>query len=800
MLSRNEAQTRHDLIDPALESRGWARHDIRVEETARAIDFDPVTKEARRRLHGRTDYVLRRPLEPGAEPLPLAILEAKREKQTAEHGLAQAQDYRIGHLHHVPFVFSTNGHLFVEFDAESATVSEPRPLSEFPAPEELIARYLQARGLPHDAAALTPLLRPYHTGRDWLRYYQDAAIRAALEKIVRERAAGNAPRVLLSLATGAGKTRLAAALLRRLFDAGLLGKGLFLSDRSELRENSINDFQEQFGADAAIVGKGKPQKNAKVLIATYQTLDKDTAGVSAQQTFFAKHYPQGFFDVILVDECHRSAWGDWHDILSAHPRAIIIGLTATPRELDMPAGADENDQRRLADNFEYFGEPVYEYPYLQGVEDGYLAPPDIEQYDLYHERQQQPERVRGVPRQDLAGKKITELLTGARVAEQNVPQQNQGGALESRLFLPERIKAMCGHLFDRLCATGDGGSPLQKTIVFCASDHHADLVANELNNRYSAWLKTSGAKRARKFAFKCTASAHGQKMIPDFRGSGTSWFIACTKDLLSTGVDVPCVRNVVFFRYVQSPILLTQMVGRGTRLHAESGKLIFRIFDYTGATALLGSSFKVKPPSAGDDQGGTGTPRPPKMRATGLTTEVQSAGQFTVALVNGQTQRVTWQQYEQMLIERLLAALPSLVEFRHCWLDPARRHDLLTALERDGLLPAHLQSRRGMAGYDLYDVLASAAYAVPPRTRAERAAAFTAPADSPPWLVQLPQPAAKVIRAIVRQFEKGGTEALDSAQLFSAPEVKAARGLTALRQAGNPHDLLRQTKETLFIA
>jgi type I restriction enzyme R subunit len=117
----------------------------------------------------------------------------------------------------------------------------------------------------------------------------------------------------------------------------------------------------------------------------------------------------------------------------------------------------------------------------------------------------------------------------------------------------DRIKAMGGHLFDRLCAAGDGGSPLQKTIVFCASDHHADLVTNELNNRYSEWLKTSGAKRAPKFAFKCTASVDGQKLIADFRGRDSSWFIACTKDLLSTGVDVPCVRNVVFFRYVQSP-------------------------------------------------------------------------------------------------------------------------------------------------------------------------------------------------------------------------------------------------------
>jgi type I restriction enzyme R subunit len=294
------------------------------------------------------------------------------------------------------------------------------------------------------------------------------------------------------------------------------------------------------------------------------------------------------------------------------------------------------------------------------------------------------------------------------------------------------------------------------------------------------------------------ASTDGQSLIPDFRGSATSWFIATTKDLLTTGVDVPRVRSIVFFRYLQSPILLTQMVGRGTRLHEESGKLTFRIFDYTGVTALLGADFITRPPSDSDGNG-TGPPRPPKVRATGLTTEVRSAGHFTVAQRDGRMLRVTWQEYEQLLIKRLLAAVPTLTKFRHAWLDAARRQDLLHALAAENLVPSHLQSHRGMNDYDLYDVLASAAYGVAPRTRAQRSAAF-AESAAPPWLIQLPQPAAKVIRAIVRQFEKGGTEALDSKELFSAPEVKAAKGLAALKQAGNPHDLLRQTRETIFVA
>ena len=368
-------------------------------------------------------------------------------------------------------------------------------------------------------------------------------------------------------------------------------------------------------------------------------------------------------------------------------------------------------------------------------------------------------------------------------------------------WLPDRIKTMCAHLFERLCATGAEGSPCQKTIVFCASDHHADLVTNELNNLYSAWLKQTGAKRLKKFAFKCMDSSKGQKLIPDFRGSAVSWFIATTKDSLSTGVDVPRVRNIVFFRYVQSPILLTQMVGRGTRLDEGSGKLVFRIFDYTGVTDLLGQDFLTRAASAGEGTGdGTGTPRPPSLRATGLTTEVAAAGQFTVAMVDGRTQRLTWPQYEQRLVQRLLAALPDLAHFRTCWLDGETRQELLLLLEKEGLLPDKIRSQRGMAGYDLYDVLATVAYGMPARTRAERAAAFAESATAPPWLIQLPPPAASVIRAIVRQFEKDGTPALHSPELFRTPEVKAAKGLKALQQAGNPQELLRQTRETIFVA
>lgn len=805
-MSRNEAQTRFDLIDPALEARGWKRNDIRIEVTAAQIDI--VDGKPRRRPAGRTDYLLRRPLLGTGEPIPLAIIEAKREGRPPEHGLQQGKDYRVGELNHVPFVFSSNGHLFVEFDELTGLTSEAKPLSEFPSPNELVARYLAQRQIPATVPELQFLSIGYAQGRDNLRYYQDAAIRAAIEKIIRERIARRRIRVLLSLATGSGKTRIAAALLRRLLDACAFGRALFVCDRTELRDNGLGDFQAAFGTNAAEVDSRHPQKNARVLIATYQTLDQKVLGPDGKPTtFFAKHYPPGFFDVIVIDECHRSAWGDWFEFLHANANGIHIGLTATPRQIRLPETDDqttrdeiENDRRRLADNLEYFGEPVYEYPYLQGVRDGYLAPTEIEQWDLFHDAHTQPERVRGVLRADLKGKKLTNALTGQPVPPDAIAERNEGAVLEQKLIMPERVEAMCKHLFGRLLDHSDG-DPHQKTIIFCASDHHADLVANQFNNLYAAWCKEHGQRRLPNYAFKCMASVQGQSLIPDFRGQQRSRFIATTMDLLTTGVNVPCVRNIVFFRYVRSPILFHQMVGRGTRVDELTDKLMFRIFDYTGATALFGADFITPPPSGGGGEGPQppGPPGPPPVKVKGETVTPAHAGNFYLMNRAGQTVRVTPEEYRHRLAEELLATVPTLAGFRERWLDPERRRELMGQLAQQGLVPENLRATAHMDDYDLFDVLAAVTYGVKPRTRAERAAQLDG-ATGPGWLVKLPQPTVKVIRAIARQFKKAGTDALETQELWNAGEVKDAKGLAALRQGGNPTELLRKTKETLFAA
>jgi type I restriction enzyme R subunit len=799
---RNEAQTRFELIDPVLiDHCGWRREDIRVEHTAAQIDI--VKGKGVRRPTGRTDYLLCRPLSDGTEPIPLAIVEAKHEGLPAEHGLQQGRRYRRGKLNYVPFVFSSNGHQFVEFDESSGITSEARPLLEFPTPTELVERYLATQNLAIDSPAMSMLTTRYEKGREFLRYYQDAAIRAAVEQLIFQIESGTLRRVMLPLATGSGKTRLAAALLRKLFDAGRIAKALFVCDRTELRDNGLTDFQALFGNDAAEVDTLHPQKNARVLIATYQTLDHGTK----EEKFFHQHYPPNYFDAIVIDECHRSAWGDWHAILENNKAAMQIGLTATPRHIRVRKIDDtetqkgvEEDKRKLADNYNYFGEPPYEYSYWQGVEDGYLAPAEIEQYDIYHDDQTQSERVRGVYRADVKDKELTNVLTGQPVVPEAVAEKTEGGSLEQKLVMPERVKAMCEHLFQRLLITGDR-DPLQKTIIFCASDHHADLVTNEMNNLYARWCGDTGQKRVQTYAFKCMSSVNGQALIRDFRGRQRSHIIATTKDLLTTGVNVPCVRNIVFFRYLHSPILFHQMVGRGTRIDESTGKLMFRIFDYTGATALFGEEFITPPPPDGD--GGEGPePPPPRVKVKGVKIEIEHAGNFNLLGLDGRMRRVTPQEYQQQLIAELTELVPSLGEFREKWLDPAQRGELLQQLARRGLIPEKLRDAAKIENhdadeYDLFDILAALAYGIAPRTRYTRAKQFD---GGPEWLIRLPQPSAKVIRAIVKQFENAGTDALEARELWETPEIKQLRGLAALREGGEPAELMRKTKETLFVA
>lgn len=555
----NESDTRAKLIDPAIHAKGWTEDLIRRKETAGAVELRGG--RAQRRSRGRIDYLLRVKVTADSQPVAVALIEAKAEHLPPEHGLEQAKVYAAGRRVNVPFVISTNGHQFVLYDQFTGTTSKPRPLGEFPTPEDLRAAYEKGMGFSLASELARPLLTRYAGGEATRRYYQDAAIRAVFEKI-----AQGEKRVLLSLATGSGKTFIAVNLLRRVADAGQLRKALFICDRDELRNQGLGAFQNVFGADAAGVSGKDPQKNARVLIATYQTLDIDRDDADAN--FLTENYPENYFSHIIIDECHRSAWGKWSLVLQRNPNAVQIGLTATPRQIvgtrlddsptesvDSSAVSLQEDQQITADNIRYFGEPAYEYEMSQGMEDGYLAACEVIRRTIFLDRKEQPEEQTGVSQSDLQQKEVTDALTGAKVDYRKLAKRYDAGSFERQLQLPDRVQEMCSDLFKLLLRTG---GPEQKSIIFCAGDGHADKVAIEMGNLYAAWCRENDHKPLPNYAFKCTSASSGNDQLPDLRGSSRSYFIACTVDLLTTGVDVPVVENIVFFKYVRSPIAFYQ--------------------------------------------------------------------------------------------------------------------------------------------------------------------------------------------------------------------------------------------------
>ena len=787
----SEADTRAKLIDPAIHQRGWTEDLVRREETAGTIEIGEGGP--RRRAKGRVDYVLRIKVNSEAQPVAVALIEAKAEHLPPTQGLEQAKLYAKCKRLNVPLVFSSNGHLFVEFDRFTGKTAQPRPLADFPKPNDLRLRYEQGMGFKLDSEGARPLLTRYTGGEATRRYYQDAAIRAVLEKIAR----GAEKRALLSLATGSGKTFIAVNLLKRIADAGQLRRALFVCDRDELRAQGLAAFQNAFGSDAASVSSGNPQKNARVLIATYQTLDVDRDDADAN--FLLTNYPENYFSHIIIDECHRSAWGKWSQVLTRNPAAIQVGLTATPRRLEINENTREAraDAQITADNYAWFGEPTYEYDMAQGIEDGYLAACEVQRFDLFHDTKAANERDSGVTRTDLAGKSLTDANTGEVIQTSEARERYGAPSIEDRLLMPDRVTAMCRSLFEQFI---DTGGPEQKTIIFCARDRHADEVAAAMNNLYADWCTREKRAMADPYAFKCTAASSGGDYLADLRGASRRYFVATTVDLLTTGVDVPCVRNIVFFKYVRSPIAFYQMVGRGTRLYAPDSKLMFRVYDYTDATRLFGEEFitKYQPPSK--PKQGTEPPPPPEriIRVEGFDVHVTDAGRFIVTDVDGKAMPVTVEEYKERLTERLVAEAPTLEQFRAMWVKPPARRNLLAQLPDAGRSAMLVRDLEEMRDFDLYDVLAELGYGLAPKTRVERADAFTYKHTD--WLNNMPKKTGEVIHAIAGQFAKAGTEGLENPDVFKTPEVSHAGGLAALKELGRPKDVLMETKTRMFAA
>jgi type I restriction enzyme R subunit len=566
----NEEETKLYLITPRLKEwvdRRWVNMEYYFTDGKIIVEGDSYKRGERK----KADYLLRH------NDTPIAIVEAKDETHHAAAGMQQAKGY--AQILDLRFAYSSNGHGIEEFDFFTNTQTT---IERFPTPDELWTRYQQREivslklELPALARKADSVMQksfatyeklidqPYYiTPNKIPRYYQDIAIRKSLEAFVNGR-----KKMLLNLATGTGKTFIAFQIAWKLKQAGLIKRVLFLADRNILAEQAFNAF-EAFGNARGYINEGETPTAREVYFSIYQALYALKDGRRIYE-----HYPKDFFDLIIIDEAHRSGFGTWMDILNHFNTAVQVGMTATPKET-------EN-----VNTYKYFSseqkdiKPLYEYSMAQGIEDGYLANFILHKYRMNTD-------TKNLVIEEVVDEGATvEVPEGTTLAEEYSALQ-----YERDITLPDRTKAMCDKLAILMKQIGE----MQKTIVFCVNMEHAADVTKQMQNHFAHLGFSDYAVRI------VSEETSAVSLLRTFQDETTERpVIATTVDLLSTGFDAPSLRNVVFMKYVSSPIVFKQILGRGTRISEDTGKHTFRIVDFTNATRLMDDW--VKPP--GGDTGG----------------------------------------------------------------------------------------------------------------------------------------------------------------------------------------------------
>jgi len=760
----NEAETRAELIDPALREAGWG---VVSESRTRREMIAPgrIMGKDRRAKPLSCDYVL------VYRNTKLATIEAKAATKSYTDGVGQAKDY-AGRLL-TRFAYATNGKDIYRIDM--ATGAE-RLVDAFPTPHELWdATFATANAWRDRFAAV-----PYETsgGRFEPRYYQHNAIERVLTAIGNHR-----DRILLTLATGTGKTAIAFQIAWKLFHARWnLGdwkdggeptrrpRILFLADRNILADQAYNSFTAfDDGALARvkpgeIKKKGSVPKNASIFFTIFQTFTSGTDADGEPAPYFGD-YPPDFFDCIIIDECHRGGAKDeseWRAILEYFAPAVQIGLTATPKRTNN------------IDTYAYFGDPVYTYSLKEGINDGYLTPFKVRQIGTTID-----EYVYTSDDNVIEG----EVESGRRYVESDFNRK-----IEIREREAYRVKTFMGMIDQR-----------EKTLVFCATQEHAGIVRDLINQQ-----KTSTNPN---YCVRVTADdgAIGDQWLRTFQDNDkTIPTILTTSQKLSTGVDARNVRNIVLMRPVNSMIEFKQIIGRGTRLF--DGKDYFTILDFVKAYAHFndpewdGEPLEPDPPGQprpkGDPEPPDDGPLPPddgdepktRLRiklADGKERTFQHISATTFWSVDGKP--VSAQQF----IEALFGKLPELFrdedELREIWSEPDTRRKLIEGLAERGFAGEHLEAIRRTTDSqdsDLFDVLAYIAYLRPPLKRSERAASRRASILSGYDLRQR-----EFVDFVLSQYVEVGEGELDGDKLPELLQLKYGSPADAVAALGSVSDI-----------
>lgn len=692
----NEAETRAEHIDPALKAAGWGV--VEGSRIRREYPISPGRIEGRgRRGKALTaDYVLE------YRNTKLAIVEAKAWDEELTEGVAQAKNY-AGKLA-IRYTYSTNGKGIYGIDMKTGTEGE---LPSYPTPEELWAATFAEANAWRDRFADVPF--EDKGGSHSSRYYQDIAVERVMEAIAEDR-----KRILLTLATGTGKTFIAFQIAWKLFhsrwnlsrEPSRRPRILFLADRNILANQAYNAFSA-FAEDAmvriepdSIRQRGRVPTNGSLFFTIFQTFMSGPPKDGKPSPYFGE-YPPDFFDFIVIDECHRGGAQDesnWRGILEYFSPAVQLGLTATPKRKDN------------VDTYAYFGEPVFIYSLKEGINDGFLTPFKVKQISTTLD-----EYVYTPDDKLIEG----DIETGKRYTE---------GDFNKIIEIKEREAHRVKLFMEQI-------NQSEKTLVFCATQDHALAVRDLINQ-----MKTS---KDPNYCQRVTANdgALGEQHLRDFQDNEKSIpTILTTSQKLSTGVDARNIRNIVLMRPINSMIEFKQIIGRGTRLY--DGKDYFTIYDFVKAHHHFSDpewdGEPIDPEPKSEPQPGSPTPAIPPGSAPEPGPRRQKV---KVKLADGKERAIQhmmmttfWhpdgtpmsaQQFMEMLFGRLPEFFQNEAELRDLWSAPDTRAKLLQGLAEKGFghdQLAEMQKIIDAEKSDLFDVLAHVAYAMPPLTREVRAA------------------------------------------------------------------------------
>jgi type I restriction enzyme R subunit len=774
------------FIRPAIEAAGWNGLDqIYREYPLRAGRVVVRGNTARRDQTTvlRADYALFHKAN-----IPLAVVEAKDNNHAVGAGMQQAQQY--ADLLGVPFSFASNGDGFVFRDATLATgvLEQNLALHEFPSPANLWQRYCTWKGWAPEVQRVA--------GHDYApsktpRYYQLNAINRTVEAI----AAGQ-DRVLLVMATGTGKTYTAFQIIWRLWKSGAKKRILFLADRNILIDQTmVNDFRPFKGAMAKLspnakgiervneqgqlvaedldLAVNKTTKKVDTSYEIYLSLYQAVSGAQEERNIY-KQFSPDFFDLIVVDECHRGSAAEdsaWREILTYFNTATQVGLTATPKETDTVSNSD------------YFGPPIYTYSLKQGIEDGYLAPYKVVRVDLD---------------KDTFGWRPTEGMTDklGNVIEDRI---YTGADMNRKLVLERRDEVVAAKITEYLKGTDRHA----KTIVFCEDIDHAARMRQALSNANADICATNP-----KYVVQITGdNAEGKAQLDNFIDPEKPFpVIATTSKLMSTGVDAQTCKLIVLDQNIKSMTLFKQIIGRGTRLREDLGKSWFTILDFKRATELFadkdfdGDPVQVyqpqpdepvvppEPQAEGTGAGLNASPLadptlPPSQNGLGPfqpgpdePKKYLLGNQVTVAVAR---ERVQYLNAEGKLITEslrdytrinLTKRYDSLDKFLQAWHSADRKATLVQELEQQGVLieamEAELTTETGMQGLDPFDLLLHVAYHQPPLTRRERARRVRQRSAQASVFTQYGPLARKVIDALLDKYADEGVATLESTEVL----------------------------------